>query len=113
MHKTCPINFGHLADLQKKKKNSYNWSKQKTFHLIKYLLTTFIFFPFFSICTCIYLQEHGVTSVHGTEIASSWKTTDILTYIANDMAADDLAYSVTFASAVVVPTFLGLCGSQP
>ena len=27
-----------------KKNTSYNWSKQKNFHLIKYLLTTFIFF---------------------------------------------------------------------
>ena len=42
MHKTCSINYGHLADLQKN--SSYNWSKQKTFHSIKYLLTTSIYF---------------------------------------------------------------------
>ena len=30
---------------------------KKTFHLIKYLLATFIFFPFFSICTCSILVQ--------------------------------------------------------
>ena len=32
--------------------------KKKTFHLIKYLLATFIFFPFFSICTCSLLPQY-------------------------------------------------------
>ena len=31
---------------------------KKTFHLIKFLLATFIFFPFFSICTCIFLTSY-------------------------------------------------------
>ena len=35
-HKTCSINYGHLADLQK--------TLPTTFHLIKYLLATFILF---------------------------------------------------------------------
>ena len=51
MHKTCSINYGHLADLQKTLPTT-DLNKKKTFHLIKYLLATF-FFPFFSICTCI------------------------------------------------------------
>ena len=46
MNKTCSINYGHLADLQKhflqliltKKR------KQTNFHLIKFLLATFFFF---------------------------------------------------------------------
>ena len=56
MHKTCSINYGHLADLQKtlpttdlnKKK------KKKTFHLIKYLLATFTFFFLFNLYLYIY-----------------------------------------------------------
>ena len=48
IHKTCSINYGHLADLQKFATDH----NKKNFHLIKYLLATFIFFPFFSICTC-------------------------------------------------------------
>ena len=51
MHKTCSINYGYLADLQKTLPTT-DLNKKKTFHLIKYLLATFIFFPFFSICTC-------------------------------------------------------------
>ena len=50
MHRTYSINYGHLADLQKTLPT--NDLNKKNFHLIKYLLTTFIFFPFFSICTC-------------------------------------------------------------
>ena len=41
MHKTCSINYGHLADLQKTLP-TIDLNK-KTFHLIKYLLATFIF----------------------------------------------------------------------
>ena len=46
MHKTCSINHGHLADLQKTLPTTdlNNNNKKKTFHLIKYLLATFIFF---------------------------------------------------------------------
>ena len=51
IHKTCSINYGHLADLQKFATDH----NKKNFHLIKYLLATFIFFPFFSICTCLVL----------------------------------------------------------
>ena len=54
MHKTCSINYGHLADLQKTLPTTD--LNKKNFHLIKYLLATFIFFPFFSIC--IYM-DHG------------------------------------------------------
>ena len=43
MHKTCSINYGHLADLQKTLPTT-DLNKKKTFHLIKYLLATFIFF---------------------------------------------------------------------
>ena len=50
MHKTCSINYGHLADLQKtlpttdlnKKKLSFDKISPRNFH----------YFPFFSICTC-------------------------------------------------------------
>ena len=42
MHKTCSINYGHLADLQKTLP-TIDLNKKKTFHLIKYLLATFIF----------------------------------------------------------------------
>ena len=43
MHKTCSINYGHLADLQKTLPTT-DLNKKKTFHLINYLLATFIFF---------------------------------------------------------------------
>ena len=51
MHKTCPINYGHLADLQKalptidlnKKKLSFDKISPRDFY----------FCPFFSICTCL------------------------------------------------------------
>ena len=39
---------------------------KKTFHLIKYLLATFIFFPFFSICTC-----HNITYDTAIAVAES------------------------------------------
>ena len=48
IHKTCSINYGHLADLQKiatdlnKKKLSFDKISPRDFY----------FFPFFSICTC-------------------------------------------------------------
>ena len=42
MHKTCSINYGHLADLQKTLPTTD--LNKKIFHLIKYLLATFIFF---------------------------------------------------------------------
>ena len=52
MHKTCPINYGHLADLQKalptidlnKKKLSFDKISPRDFY----------FCPFFSICTCLF-----------------------------------------------------------
>ena len=51
MHKTCSINYGHLADLQKK--TSYNWSThKKNLSFDKISPHDFYFFPFFSICTC-------------------------------------------------------------
>ena len=60
MHKTCSINYGHLADLQKALPTT-DLNKKKNFHLIKYLLATFIFFPFFSICTCIFRNRLWLT----------------------------------------------------
>ena len=57
MHKTCSINYGHLADLQKTL--PITDLNKKNFHLIKYLLATFIFFSFFSICTCAVLDLAG------------------------------------------------------
>ena len=42
MHKTCSINYGHLTDLQKTLPTTD--LNKKNFHLIKYLLATFIFF---------------------------------------------------------------------
>ena len=55
MHKTCWINYGHLADLQKilpttdlnKKKLSFDKISPRDFY----------FFPFFSICTCTWCTE--------------------------------------------------------
>ena len=50
IHKTCSINYGHLADLQKfasdlnKKKLSFDKISPRDFY----------FFPFFLICTCSY-----------------------------------------------------------
>ena len=41
---------------------------KKNFHLIKYLLATFIFFPFFSICTCIYWRRKQSRKYHFDEI---------------------------------------------
>ena len=43
MHKTCSINYRHLADLQKTLPTTDLNNNKKTFHLIKYLLATFIF----------------------------------------------------------------------
>ena len=42
MHKTCSINYGYLADLQKTLPTTD--LNKKNFHLIKYLLATFLFF---------------------------------------------------------------------
>ena len=53
MHKTCSINYGHLANLQKTlptndlKKLSFDKISPHDFYL---------FFPFFSICTCLLLK---------------------------------------------------------
>ena len=50
MHKTCSINYGHLANLQKTLPTTD--LNKKNFHLIKISFRDFYFFPFFSICTC-------------------------------------------------------------
>ena len=52
MHKTCSISYGHLADLQKKLPTTD--LNKNTFHLIKYPIRL-LFFPIFSICTCIFI----------------------------------------------------------
>ena len=50
MHKTCSINYGHLADLQKKLPTTDLNKKKLSFYKIS--TRDFYFFPFFSICTC-------------------------------------------------------------
>ena len=54
MHKTCSINYGHLADLQKTLPTTD--LNKKTFHLIKYVLATFIFSFLFNLYLC-YLER--------------------------------------------------------
>ena len=72
MHKTCPINYGHLADLQKalptidlnKKKLSFDKISPRDFY----------FCPFFSICTC---SGYGVSQWETTSqcsVVSYWLT---------------------------------------
>ena len=59
MHKTCSINYGHLADLQKTLP-TIDLNK-KTFHLIKYLLATFIFVLSFQsvlVMTLVWAKKH-------------------------------------------------------
>ena len=51
MHKTCSINYGHLADLQKTLPTT-DLNKKKTLSFDKISPHDFYFFPFFSICTC-------------------------------------------------------------
>ena len=72
MHKTCSINYGHLADLQKHFLQLI-LTKKKTFHLIKYLLATLIFFPFFSICTCIILWLSDINTEHKILVSHFWR----------------------------------------
>ena len=50
MHKTCPINYGHLADLQKALPTIDLNKKNLSFDKIS--PRDFYFCPFFSICTC-------------------------------------------------------------
>ena len=62
MHKTCPINYGHLADLQKALP-TIDLNK-KTFHLIKYLLATFIFvLSFQSVLVIVWHATINVTYI--------------------------------------------------
>ena len=51
MHKTCSINYGHLADLQKTLPTNDLNKKKLSFDKIS--PHDFYFFPFFSICTCL------------------------------------------------------------
>ena len=53
MHKTCPINYGHLADLQKALPTIDLNKKNLSFDKIS--PRDFYFCPFFSICTCTLL----------------------------------------------------------
>ena len=50
MHKTCPINYGHLADLQKALPTIDLNKKNLSFDKIS--PRDFYFCPFFLICTC-------------------------------------------------------------
>ena len=61
--------YGHLADLQKKLLTTD--LIKKTLHLIKYLLTI-LFFPFFSICTCLQLQQDLIELLQKQQ---QWKQT--------------------------------------
>ena len=59
MHKTCSINYGHLADLQKTLPTTD--LNKKNFHLIKYLLATFIFSFLFNLYLfCIVKGAAGI-----------------------------------------------------
>ena len=51
MHKTCSINYGHLADLQKTLPTT-DLNQKKNLSFDKISPRDFYFFPFFSICTC-------------------------------------------------------------
>ena len=59
MHKTCSINHGHLADLQKTLPTTDLNKKKLSFDKIS--PRDFYFFPFFSICTWFKLVEVTVT----------------------------------------------------
>ena len=52
IHKTCSINYGHLADLQKFATDL----NKKNLSFDKISPRDFYFFPFFSICTCVFLS---------------------------------------------------------
>ena len=58
IHKTCSVNYGHLADLQKNPTTDRN---KKNFHLIKHLLTTFIFFLSFQ---SVLVHIRGWAQIH-------------------------------------------------
>ena len=65
MHKTCSINYGHLVDLQKKHfLQLIKW--KKPFHLVKYLLTTFIFFLSFQ--SVLVACSMGSSTAQGVKI---------------------------------------------
>ena len=61
MHKTCSINYGHLADLQKTLPTTD--LNKKNFHLIKYLLATFIFFLSFQ-SVLVYDVSYNTTLIN-------------------------------------------------
>ena len=74
MHKTCSINYGHLADLQKN--TSYNWSKQKTFiwwNIYSRLLFFFLSFQSVRVnsCNCSTETEAHLAVSHDEVI--KWK----------------------------------------
>ena len=52
MHKTCSINYGHLADLLKTLPATDLNKQKKTISFDEISPHDFYFFPFFSICTC-------------------------------------------------------------
>ena len=60
MHKTCSINYGHLADLQKTIP-IIDLNKKKQVSFDKISPRDFYFCPFFSICTSGYIT-HGHNS---------------------------------------------------
>ena len=65
MHKTCSINYGHLADLQKTLPTTD--LNKKNFHLIKYPLATFIFSFLFN----LYLFNTLMSGRNGWHLADA------------------------------------------
>ena len=81
MHKTCSINYGHLADLQKTLPTT-DLNKIKTFSFDKMSPRDFYFFPFFSICTC-WLIEMVIFDIYGEPLSiecihTLWQLTQII-----------------------------------
>ena len=70
MHKTCPINYGHLADLQKALP-TIDLNK-KNFHLIKYLLATFVFVLSFQSVLVYFVLRDSIHKV-SKYITQIWK----------------------------------------
>ena len=63
MHKTCSINYGHLADLRKTLPTTDLNKKTLSFDRIS--PRDFYFFPFFSICTCVSVYQVSIVSDNG------------------------------------------------
>ena len=90
---TWPIYKKHFLQLILTKKN---------FHLIKYLLATFIFFPFFSICTC---KSSLCTATGIVDVCHWWNPVDV--FDSSDRG-DIFLYFLRFGGkAAAIGMFLG------